>query len=467
MSLTIPVSEIVERNNNPLLCKHASWGRILLGDIATIQNGCAFASSQFSKDGDMPLIRIRDVGKEETDTKYSGEYDEAYVVNPGDLLVGMDGDFNCARWRGPRGLLNQRVCRIKLTSDVYHPKLLDYVLPGYLKAINDNTSSVTVKHLSSKSIAEIPLPLPPMDQQELIVAEIEKQFSRLDEAVAGLKRGRANLKRYKASVLKAAVEGKLTEEWRKAHPNVESGAELLKRVLTKRKKKWEEKNSGKKYKEPVAPDTSNLPELTKGWVWASLDQLSADMMNGFGKRSQGIGQPRIVLRLADVVDGAISLADARKINCSDNETVKYSLSADDLLILRVNGSSALVGRFVSVHHNIVSKTLFCDHFIRLRAVEPLTASWLRIYADCERFRRFIDHNKVSSAGQNTISQGSLAPFAFPLPPLEELEQIRLMLSAAESEIHKISESLGVSMQRAERLRQAILRKAFSGELLIQ
>lgn len=79
------------------------------------------------------------------------------------------------------------------------------------------------------------LPLAPPNEQKRIVAEIEKQFSRLDEAVAALKRIKANLKRYKA-----AVEGKLTEEWRRANPNVESANELLKRILTERRRKWEE-----------------------------------------------------------------------------------------------------------------------------------------------------------------------------------------------------------------------------------
>ena len=91
-----------------------------------------------------------------------------------------------------------------------------------------------------------------------IVAEIEKQFSRLDEAVANLKRVKANLKRYKAAVLKAAVEGKLTEDWRKHHPDVEPASKLLERILAERRAKW----SGKgKYKEPAEPETSDLPAM--------------------------------------------------------------------------------------------------------------------------------------------------------------------------------------------------------------
>ncbi len=150
--------------------------------------------------------------------------------------------------------------------------------------------------LNQSAMRQIPVPIAPLDQQKLIVAEIEKQFSRLDEAVAALKRIQANLKRYKASVLKAAVEGKLTEEWRsrrgtlqRAPTKDETGAELLKRILIERRKKWEEdyikKYVGahghapkddswkKKYKEPASPDTSKLPELPKGWVWVQAYKI--------------------------------------------------------------------------------------------------------------------------------------------------------------------------------------------------
>src|SRR5260370_3156721 len=116
----------------------------------------------------------------------------------------MEGDFNCTVWRGQTALLNQRVCKLSPHEQFYRKKLLAYALPGYLKAINAETSSVTVKHLSSNTIAQIPLPLPPLPEQDRIVAEMEKQFTQLDAAVAALKRVQANLKRYRDSVLKAA-----------------------------------------------------------------------------------------------------------------------------------------------------------------------------------------------------------------------------------------------------------------------
>ena len=275
MALAVSLDDIVAGGNS-LLAVKPHWQRVRLSDVGQVLNGYAFKAELFTREGGMPLIRIRDVGSAASETFYSGDYDERYVVNAGDLLVGMDGDFNCARWHGPRSLLNQRVCKITVDEALYLPRFLDYVLPGYLKAINDATSSITVKHLSSRTIQDIPLPLPPMDEQRVIVAELEKQFSRLDEAVANLQRVKANLKRYKASVLKAAVEGRLVEteatQARREGRTYETGKQLLQRILEERRAKWAGK---RKYREPVKPEIESLSALPDGWIWASPEQVSA------------------------------------------------------------------------------------------------------------------------------------------------------------------------------------------------
>jgi len=138
------------------------------------------------------------------------------------------------------------------------------------EAAHHMTGAVGQKRVPLSFLEEALIPVPLFDHQKLIVSEIEKQFSRLDEAVANLKRIKANLKRYKAAVLKAAVEGKLTKEWRKAHPDVEPATKLLERILAERRAKWKGKG---KYKEPNGVHETGLTPLPKGWVWASLEQL--------------------------------------------------------------------------------------------------------------------------------------------------------------------------------------------------
>ena len=116
-----------------------------------------------------------------------------------------------------------------------------------------------------RAIWRYPIPLPPLPEQRRIVAEIEKQFTRLDAGVAALKRVQANLKRYRASVLKAACEGRLAPQ----DPADEPADRLLARILAERRAKWEAEHPGKKYVEPAAPVTDGLPELPVGWCWAT------------------------------------------------------------------------------------------------------------------------------------------------------------------------------------------------------
>ncbi len=169
------------------------------------------------------------------------------------------------------------------------PKYLFYHLRYDWKSINaDKQYGSATNYIRIGNFENYFVKHPNLPEQKRIVAEIEKQFSRLDEAVDYLKRVKSNLKRYKASVLKAAVEGKLTEEWRKANPDVESADKLLERILADRRKKWEDaelakmKGKGKvpkddrwkkKYKEPSQFDESLLPDLPNGWAWAKLPQL--------------------------------------------------------------------------------------------------------------------------------------------------------------------------------------------------
>ncbi len=197
LTLGKAVNEIVEESSNPLLGSHSSWKRVELNSIAEILNGYAFESRKFSRTKGFPLIRIRDVGKNITECSYDGEFDRLYVVKKSDLLVGMDGDFNSAVWKGSEALLNQRVCKIKVNQQFYDSKFLELLLPAYLKEINKHTSSVTVKHLSSKSVNEIPLPLPPLNEQRRIVGKVEELFSFLDAGVASLRAVQMQLRRYR------------------------------------------------------------------------------------------------------------------------------------------------------------------------------------------------------------------------------------------------------------------------------
>ena len=139
------------------------WQTKKLGELLDIQNGYAFDSRAFSVAGEMPLIRIRDLkAGVNTETRYTGNYDQKYLVEAGDLLIGMDGEFGCYEWKGNHALLNQRVCRLQSFSNVLLPRFLFYGINSYLKDIENVTGFTTVKHISSKQIVDIDFPTPPL-----------------------------------------------------------------------------------------------------------------------------------------------------------------------------------------------------------------------------------------------------------------------------------------------------------------
>ena len=193
------------------------------------------------------------------------------------------------------------------------------------------------------------IPLPPLAEQHRIVAEIEKQFTRLDASVAALKRAQANLKRYRASVLKVACEGKVVpteaELARVEGRDYEPASQLLERILAERLARWEsqEKRRGK-YKEPTAPDTSNLPELPEGWVWATVEQLVVRSEYGTSVKCSYEANGLPVIRIPNIVVGEIDLTDLKYATRHLPVDSQSALRVGDVLMCRTNGSISLVGK---------------------------------------------------------------------------------------------------------------------------
>ena len=145
------------------------WKVTPVEEVCDVQNGYAFKSAYFNdKDLGLPIIRIRDVHSGKSDTFYSGPFDERYLVDDDDLLVGMDGEFRVRKWRSGKGLLNQRVCRLLPKEGAMIAEFLYYSIGKPLKQIEDFTPFTTVKHIAAKQIRDIELPLPPIPEQKKI-----------------------------------------------------------------------------------------------------------------------------------------------------------------------------------------------------------------------------------------------------------------------------------------------------------
>jgi type I restriction enzyme S subunit len=483
MAFTMSIAEVIAADTSGLLSKHTSWERVPLAQVAEIINGAPFDSSLFSNSDGMPLARIRDVLTGDTSTYYTGPYEETFIIRQGDLLVGMDGDFNSGFWGARPALLNQRVCKITPSEQHYDKRLLSLALPGYLAAINANTPSVTVKHLSSRTIGEIELPLPPRAEQTRIVAKLEELLSDLDTGVAELKTAQKKMAQYRQSLLKAAVEGALTAEWRAHNTPTETGAQLLERILTERRARWEAKQLAKfadqgktppkdwqkKYPEPVQPDTSDLPELPEGWVWASGEQLCEFITKGTTppKDLNSHGDKTIpFLRVTNLTDqGELDLDDKVFVSQDTHKgfLARSAVYPNDVLM---NIVGPPLGQ-VAVVPSTFDEWNINQAIAIFRAVEGVLPWFICHYLLSTLAQQWLKARSKTTAGQTNLTLEVCRSLPVPLPPKVEQQAILTNLETALNSVTSMGNAIELSLKQSTAQRQNILRAAFAGELVPQ
>lgn len=365
---------------------------------------------------------------------------------------------------GVRGLLDNRFLLHSLNCTDYR----------------DFANGTTRLKLTQGAMRRIPIPLPPLPEQHRIVDKIEELFSDLDAGVQNLERAKANLKRYRASVLKAAVEGRLTEEWRAANPQEEDGQMLLDRILRERREKWEQDELAKyaekgkqppkhwqsKYKEPAEPDVSGLPELPAGWVWVRVDQVGKVQL-GRQRAPQHHAGPymRPYLRVANVFEDRIDLSDVMEMNFTPAEFPVYELHEGDIL-LNEGQSMELVGR-PAMYRGELPGACFTNTLVRFQADDRLDRTYsLLVFLAYLKTGRF---QQIASITVNIahLGAGRFAEMAFPLPPLTEQQQIVALVEERLSQIDAAEKTIDAELLRAKRLRQSILKQAFEGKLVPQ
>jgi len=296
----------LEENNNNL---PPGWDWTTIGETSSIIRGISFPKDvkSFNKqEGFVACLRTANV-QQEVEWQDLWYVPDRYVkrheqfVQPLDILIsnanslGLVGKVALVKNIPVSASLGAFISLMRSKKGM-NPKYFYFMLssPNIQKKIRSLASTTTnISNISTGKLATIPIPIAPLPEQERIVTKIESLFTQLDAGVAGLKRAQAALKRYKASVLKAAVEGRLVAQ----DPNDEPAEELLKRILAEKGEKVEKNSSS----------TEKLPELPSGWVWAKWGGLVVLSQNGFGKRKSDSGKPSIVLRLADISDNHIRL----------------------------------------------------------------------------------------------------------------------------------------------------------------
>lgn len=391
----------------------------------------------------------------------------ARLVGAGAVLMTSRASIGYVAIAGTDVTTNQGFATF-VPSGAVHSAYLAYWLWSQRDNFIHQATGTTFKEITKSKLRQTLIPLVPYPQQRRIVAKIEELFSALDAGVASLRRVQAALKRYRAAVLKAACEGRLVPQ----NPNDEPAEKLLERILAERRAKWEAdlrakgKDSKKaKYEEPKGPDTERLPELPEGWCWATLEQLSWDSGYGTSQKCEYDAPGPPVLRIPNVVSGDLDLQDLKRATDGSALSSSSALAPNDMLIIRTNGSKDLIGRSAIVRQPFSQPHFFASYLIRYRLVGGAELSqWLSTLWNSDHMRKQIERMAATSAGQYNVSVGSLNRLIAPLPPGAEQPRIVAEVERRLSVVSQLEKVVEANLVRGERLRQAILRRAFEGKL---
>ena len=287
---------------------------------------------------------------------------------------------------------------------------------------------------------------------------------------------------YRVSVLKAAVEGKLTEDWRAQHPDTEPASVLHERILAERRRKWEEDQNAKfaqagkqspkgwkeKYQEPNLPDTSELPSLPTTWRWVRLDAI-AGIEGGITKDSKRTctATTRVVpyLRVANVQRGFLDLREVKTIAANGSEIEALRLMRGDVLFTE-GGDRDKLGRGW-VWNEEIEVCIHQNHIFRARLLLGLVEPKLVSYHGNSFGQEWFTKTGKQTTNLASINKGILSRFPVPLPPLAEQRQIIAETEWRLSIVDETQAQVEANLKRAARLRQGILKRAFEGRLVPQ
>lgn len=402
----------------------------------------------------------------ETITELGLKCSSAKVFPEGTLCIALYGATV-----GKLGILgmdaatNQAVCGIFL-PDWMDTRYVFRCLESRRRDLIELRKGGAQPNISQEIIRQTLIPIAPLPEQLRIAAEIDKQFSRLEAGVAALKRVQSNLKRYRAAVLKTACAGRLVPTEvelarQKGIPDsqIETGAQLLERILTERRQSWQSRGH---YQEPVSPITADLPPLPKGWTWATFGQLICSMRNGISEKPDGeLGLP--ILRISAVRALSVNIDDTRFLGSEDSHYPDYSLTEGDLLFTRYNGNRDLVG-VCGVVPPLTSPLVYPDKLIRCKLIPlGLLPKFVAIMANVGVSRDYLARRVRTTAGQAGISGGDLKVLPIPLAPYAEQTRIVAEVDRRLSVVDEMESLLPASIQRASHLRNCILRRTFFAE----
>ena len=448
---------MIDLNNLPELPK--GWECPTLGNVTnSIKGKKPLILGDKSEDLTVPYINIeafekRIVRQFTSDTNCP-------KCNSSDILIVWDGARFGLVGKGVSGVIGSTLA--KLVFKEIKPLYIYYFIFSKFDVINSRPKGVGIPHLDPNYFWSLFFPLPPLSEQQRIVNKIEELFTRLDAGVEALKKIQLQLKRYRQSVLKAAFEGKLTADWREAHKNeLEPASVLLERIKAERKKKL-----GNKYKELPPVETSELPELPKGWEWTRLEEITILITDG--KHGDCQNQPDsgyYFLSAKDINNATINYQNARQITYQDFLEVhkRTDLKTGDLCMVNTGATIGKIATATSDARTV--KTTFQKSVAIIKIVEGyVLAKYLELVLRKD-VAQLLEMSKGSAV--NNLLLSDLKIKHIPFAPLAEQNMIIQAIERLFSIADELETIVERSLKESERLRQSILKQAFEGKLVPQ
>lgn len=293
-------------------------------------------------------------------------------------------------------------------------------LMGLCDALEAQTESSITAHQTLVEVLLVALLKAPEQTAtpEQATTQFQQNWQRLSEHFDTLFTTTASIDTLKQTILQLAVMGKLVPQ----SPNDEPAAKLLERIAAEKAQLIKDKKIKKQKPLPEITDEEKPLGLPQSWSICRLAELLPQFQNGASSRGDKSGREIIVLRLADIKNWEVCLKETRLIQIEENSINRYQLNKDDILIIRVNGSADIVGRFIACKNDF--DAIYCDHFIRMRfPFKIFTTEFISLLGSTDLIRKRIAELFVSTAGQKTVNQTHIGSLIVTVPPLEEQQRI--------------------------------------------
>ena len=331
-------------------------------------------------------------------------------------------------------------------------------LEACIKASRGNTNR---KRVDEDFFLNYQVNLPPLPEQRDLIEQINKGRTQIAIAQGEITHQQSLLAKLKQAILQEAIQGKLTADWRAAHPDVEPASLLLHRIQAEKalliaaKKLRPEKSLPK-----ITP--AEIPfEIPKGWEWCRLGKLFHSLQYGTANKcSYDTSKNTAILRIPNVSTGTLTTDDLKFTNLTKEEKEQYSLRKHDVLMIRSNGSRSLVGSAVHFDEEIGNYG-YAGYLMRLRFPTEIWSPFIVATLASRMVREQIEGPLRTTVGINNVNTTEISNLKIPLPPLAEQVEIVKRVDALMETCRALETEIAQARTHAAHLLQAVLKEAFA------